>query len=116
MKEIRTTRDASDQQETAVAKALGGRRTANSGATAFSKGDVNAGAVLIECKTKMTPCGSFAIQKSWLDTLEEERIGSGKVAAALAFSFDIGKSNYYVVTERMMKKLVSLLNEEAQVE
>lgn len=116
MKDIVTTRDASSQQENAVAKALGGVRTANSGATAFSKGDVIAGAVLIECKTKMTECSSFSIQREWLKTLEEERRGMGKMASALAFSFDVGKKNYYIVDERLMRKLVEMINAEAEVE
>ena len=37
------------------------------------------------------------------------------MAAALAFSFDVGKKNYYVIDERQMKRLVELLNEEAGV-
>jgi hypothetical protein len=34
------TRYYSDKQEKAIAKAVGGKQTANSGATAFQKGDV----------------------------------------------------------------------------
>nr|DAH56623.1 MAG TPA: hypothetical protein [Caudoviricetes sp.] len=106
------TRDFSDIQETAVAKALGGHRTANSGATAFSKGDVIVGNLIIECKTKMTECNSFSVSKSWLDTLDRERIEMRKPAAALAISFDAGKSSYYVIDERLMKRLVQLVNGE----
>ena len=38
----------SNRQESNVAKALGGRRTAASGATPFSKGDVIVGNCIIE--------------------------------------------------------------------
>lgn len=105
-----STRDASDKQEKIVAKSLGGYQTPNSGATPFVKGDVVVGKVLIECKVKMAPSGSFTIAKSWLDTLEEERMGMGKRAAALAFSFDCGKRQYYVIDEKLMKRLIEVVN------
>lgn len=104
------TRDFSNIQETNVAKALGGYRTANSGATTFSKGDVIVGELVVECKTKIAECKSFSIQKDWLDTINKERIGMRKSACALAFSFDVGETNYYVIDERLMKMLVELIN------
>lgn len=112
MKEIKTTRDASLQQETNVAKALGGHRTANSGATTFSKGDVIVGNCIVECKTKMTECKSITVQKDWIDTVEEERIEMGKMASCVAISFDVGKHNYYIISERHMKMLLELINTE----
>lgn len=110
MKEIKTTRDASEQQETNVAKALGGHRTANSGATTFSKGDVIVGNCIIECKTKMSDCNSITVQKDWIDKLEQERQDMGKPMAALAISFNVGIRNYYVIDERHMKMLLEQVN------
>ena len=55
------TRFYSNRQEKAVAKALGGKQTANSGATPFVKGDVRAQDWLIECKTATSEKKSFAI-------------------------------------------------------
>lgn len=101
-----TTRDLSKAHETAVAKALQGVRTANSGATPFTKGDVIVGDALIECKTKMTEVTTFSIQKEWLTTLEEERKGMGKVICALAYSYNKGKDSYYIIDERTMKLLL----------
>lgn len=106
-----STRDFSDAQEKAVAKALGGYKTPNSGATPFVKGDVVLKNVLVECKTKMKPAESFSVLRGWLTTLEEERIGMGKVGCALAFSYDCGKTNYYVIDERMMRRLVEALDD-----
>lgn len=108
------TRDFSNAQERSVAKALGGHQTANSGATPFTKGDVIVGEFVVECKTKMAECNSFTIQKDWLKTINRERIEMGKSACALAFTFDVGKTNYYVIDERLMKRLVELINEEAK--
>ena len=113
MKNQLTTRDASKMQEEAVAKALGGRRTANSGATAFSKGDVVSSVFIIECKTKMKESNSITVQKDWFDKLEEERIGMGKRMAAIAISFGDGK-NHYIISEKHMKILVELLYSELQ--
>lgn len=104
------TRAVSTVHENNVAKRLGGRRTANSGATAFSKGDVVVGNILIECKTKMTSAKSIGVQKSWIDEINEEKIGMGKAVAALAISFDCGENSYYVIDEKTMKMLVDMIN------
>ena len=106
------TRDFSDIQEKQVAKALGGVKVSNSGATPFTKGDVIADKFVIECKTKMSECQTFSVSKQWIDTIERERIEMGKRACALAISFDAGKSSYYVIDERLMKRLVELINSE----
>lgn len=103
-----TTRDLSKFHETNVAKSLGGVRTANSGATAFSKGDVVMKDAIIECKTKMTEVNAFSIQKEWLTTLEEERRGMGKDISALAFSFNSGKDSYYVIDDKTMKSFLEM--------
>lgn len=60
------TRYYSDKQEKAIAKATGGRQTANSGATAFQKGDVlisGNSSWLLEAKTKTSPSESISIKK-----------------------------------------------------
>jgi hypothetical protein len=103
-----TTRELSSCHEEQVAKALGGRRTSNSGATPFTKGDVIVGDCLIECKTKMNEVNAFSIQKEWLETLEEERRGMGKELCAVAFSFNSGKDSYYVIDQKTMKKLLEM--------
>lgn len=103
------TRDVSNFHEKNVARALGGVKTSNSGATAFTKGDVLVGDCIIECKTKMSECGSFSISKNWLTDLELERQGMGKSIAALAFSYNCGKTSYYVINERVMMRLLECL-------
>ncbi len=107
-----TNKQASLNQENNVAKALGGRRTPNSGATAFVKGDVIVGNVIIECKTKTKEVNSFTIYESWLKELNEEKIGMGKTLSALAISFNAGDKNYYVIDENAMKMLVKMVNGE----
>lgn len=112
-----TTRELSAIHETNVAKALkdfGARRTSNSGATAFTKGDVLTDYAIIECKTKMNEVNAFSIQKEWLTTLEEERRGMGKAISALAFSMDSGKHSYYVISETAMKMLLDYIDREAK--
>ena len=56
----RSTREVSSIQEKKIAKALGGKRTPNSGATKFDKGDLYIDSDwLIEAKTCMEPKKSF---------------------------------------------------------
>ena len=63
MQSGRPTRFFSSRQEKTVAKSLGGRPTANSGATRFGGGDVTTENVLLECKTCTKEQKSFTIKK-----------------------------------------------------
>lgn len=110
---MKPTRYYSKQQEKKVAKAVHGKRTANSGATAFSKGDVVTTDWLIECKTKIKDCSSFTIKEDWLLKNEEEAFAMGKNNSALCFDFGpSANKRYYVISERMFEILKNYLEEE----
>ena len=110
---MRPTRYYSKKQETKVAKAVSGRRTANSGATAFSKGDVVTTDWLIECKTKTKDCSSFTIKEEWLLKNEEEAFAMGKNNSALVFDFGpSANKRYYVISERLFQLLQQYLEED----
>ncbi len=107
-----STRDFSTAQEKRIAKAIGARRTANSGATKFDKGDLTIGqSWLIEAKTCMTPKKSFSIKKEWLTKLTEEMYATGKDYKALCFDFGDEKDRYYVIDENTFKQLIELLKD-----
>ena len=107
----RPTRFYSDRQEKHIAKVTKGKQTANSGATAFSKGDVRIDQFLIEAKTCMSEKQSFSIKKEWLLKNEEERFAMGKDYSALAFNFG-DDENYYIISEKLFIKLLNFLKEE----
>ena len=104
----RPTRFYSKRQENKVAKAVGGKRTANSGATTFSKGDVRTNSFLIECKTCTDARKSFTLKKEWFDKNKEEAFAMNKDYSAVAFDFGDGE-NYYVIDERLFKTLINYL-------
>jgi len=107
------TRYYSKQQEKKVAKAVKGNRTANSGATAFQKGDVVTQDWLIECKTKTKDCNSFTIKEDWLLKNEEEAFAMGKNNSALCFDFGpSANKRYYVISERLFNLLKDYMQEE----
>lgn len=109
----RVTRWYSNQQEKKVAKAVGGKQTANSGATAFQKGDVTTKDWLIECKTKIKDCQSFTIKEEWLLKNEEEAFAMGKNNSALCFDFGpSANKRYYVISERLFQTLQHYMEEE----
>lgn len=108
------TRFYSKKQETSVAKAVSGVKTANSGATAFSKGDVRTDAFLIECKTKTSPSKSIRLERDWFDKLDDEAFAMGRRYSALAFDFGDGQ-NRYVVSERLFKKLLEVIEGENEI-
>ena len=108
---MRPTRFYSNRQEKHIAKVTGGKQTANSGATAFSKGDVRTDNFLIEAKTVTKEQKSFTIKREWLDKNEEERFAMGKDYSALAFNFG-DDENFYVISEKLFVKLTKLLKEE----
>lgn len=111
---MRPTRFYSDKQEKQVAKAVGGKQTANSGATAFVKGDVLLDDWLIECKTCTSEKKSFAIQQEWLSKNAQEAFAMGKSFSAVAFNYGPGAPNYYVIDEKTFKRLLTLLKEDEQ--
>jgi len=109
----RCTRYYSGRQEKAIAKAVGGKTVANSGATPFHLGDVRTENFLIEAKTCTSEKQSFTIKKEWLEKNEEERFAMHKDYSALAFDFGDGV-NYYVISEKLFITLLNLLKEEKE--
>lgn len=103
------TRQFSNKQEKAVAKLINGKKHANSGATAFIKGDVSSDDVLIECKTTLTKKDSFSIKKEWLTKLKKESFAMNKSYFALAFNFAPGEENYFIVNENFFKNIIMIL-------
>ena len=99
------TRKYSYEQEKRVAKLLNGKVNANSGATAFSKGDVRTITFLVECKTCTKPTKNVSIKKEWLEKLKEEQFMMGKLQSALAFDFGDGE-DYFIISKDMMQFLV----------
>ena len=103
------TRFYSKRQENKVAKETGGRRTANSGATPFQKGDVLLDDWLIECKTATTEKQSFSIKRDWLDKNREEAFAMGKTYNALCFDYGDSGDRYYVIDEKTFKEVLAML-------
>lgn len=108
---VRPTRFYSSKQEKQVAKAIGGTQTANSGATAFSKGDVRTDDFLIECKTCVKPQKSFTVQKEWFTKNKEEAFAMGKYYSAVVFDFGDGEQ-HYIINERLFKTLLKHLEDD----
>lgn len=106
------TRWYSNKQEKKVAKAVGGKQTANSGATAFNKGDVSTEQWLIECKTCTKEQSSFSIKKEWLKKNKEEAFAMNKDYNSLCFDFGDNK-RYYIIDEKTFKKLVDYFREDS---
>lgn len=103
----KSTRDASSKQEKAIAKSLNARRTSNSGATKFDKGDLYVGQEwLIEAKTCMQPKKSFSIKQEWLQKMKEEQFATNKMYSALCFDFGDNRNRYYIVEEQVFKNVI----------
>lgn len=108
------TRTRSSAQEKAVAKAVGGVQTPNSGAASI-KGDVLTSgnyesSWLLECKTKMKASDSISIKKEWFTKNKYEASEMGKANTALVFNFGPGQENYYIIDETLFKCLMEALN------
>lgn len=109
----KSTREVSSNQEKKIAKALGGRRTPNSGASKFDKSDIYVGVDWsIEAKTCMQPKSSFSIKKQWLEKMREEQFACNKLYSALCFDFGDEKDRYYIIDESTFKNYIELLNEQ----
>ena len=86
-----STRAKSSQQEKRIAKAMGGRQVVGSGSTPFLKGDVIAGKLFIEAKTKMEPSKSISVKKEWLEKAKAQSLGMTK--------------EYYIIEDVLMEDL-----------
>ena len=107
----RPSRFYSKNQEKRVAKDLDGRRTPNSGATPWQKGDVTTKNFLVECKTAMTEKQTFSIPKKWLKALPDEAFACGKDYWALAFDYGDG-NEYYIIDKKLFKQVKEVLENE----
>lgn len=108
------TRTFSTAQESYVARLIGGRRMANSGAADFSAGDVvlESASMLVECKTPMTEKNSFSIKKAWIDKNKEDAFSVRMFNTAIAFEFGPDQKNYFVIDEKLFRFLCEKLTEE----
>ena len=102
------TRKYSRAQEDRVAKAIGGKVNANSGATGFYKGDVRTKYFLVECKTSIKPVKSISIKKDWIDKLQEEKFSMGKNRIAIGFDFGDGE-DYFIIDKRSFQEYNRML-------
>ena len=108
------TRVYSKKQEDQVAKATGGQRQPNSGATTFGgKSDVNiANLIRVECKTKMTASESISIKKEWIEKLRAEAAFDGHEYTAIAFNFGPNEEMHYIIDEYLFQTLIEVLKEQ----
>ena len=111
-KNLDATRTFSDEHEKSVCKAIGAKQSANSGATAFRKGDVYTDNFLVECKCCMSEKASVSIKQEWLTKNKEEAFAMRKMFSALCINFKPKGENYYVIDQKLMQYLVEHLEED----
>lgn len=99
-----STRAKSNQQEKRIAKAMGGKQVIGSGSTPFLKGDVVAGKLFIEAKTKMVLSSQITVKKAWIDKAKEQSLSMRKEDFAIAVSFGDAKE-YYILEDTLMEDL-----------
>lgn len=99
-----STRAKSNQQEKRIAKAMGGKQVIGSGSTPFLKGDVVAGKLFIEAKTKMVPSQQITVKKAWIEKAREQSLAMRKEDFAIAVSFGDPKE-YYLIEDNLMEDL-----------
>ena len=99
-----STRAKSSQQEKRIAKAMGGKQVVGSGSTPFLKGDVIAGKLFIEAKTKMEISKSISVKKEWLEKAKDQSVAMRKEDYAVAISFGNPKE-YYIIEDALMEDL-----------
>lgn len=101
-----STRYYSSRQEHQVAKSIGGKVTANSGATVFGAGDVIANDWLLECKTVTEPRQSMSVKKEWIYKNREEAFQMGKHHSVVVIQFEPDGENHYIISEQDFKRLM----------
>lgn len=108
------TRYFSTEQEKRIAKAIGGKRSANSGASTWQKSDVTNDLFAIEAKTHTEYREQFTIHHDWIDKNREEAFRMGKRYSALAIDFG-DHENHYLIDEHLFLELLEKLREDNEV-
>ena len=106
------TRHFSKKQEDYVSEHIDAKKTKNSGATMFEKGDLLSEKFIIECKTKTKLSSSISIHKDWLDKLKQESLFMGKDYEALIFNFGPDTDNYAIIDMHLFNELKKYLESE----
>lgn len=101
----------SKKQEKAVAKEVKGKTVANSGATRFSKGDIQTDKFLLEAKTVTKEQKTFTLKKEWFIKNKEEAFAMRKPYNALVFDFG-DEERYYIIDEKTFKTIQGILENE----
>lgn len=112
VKQGKSTRYYSSRQEKAVAKAVNGKQTKNSGATELQKSDVLNELFTIECKTKTTNADSISIKRAWFDKQIKESIQMRKPYSAIVINFGPDapyNENHYIIDEYLFLELLDYL-------
>lgn len=105
------TRFYSTRQEKAVAKAVGGRCSKNSGAGMFEKSDVSTEKFNLECKTKTSHSESISIKREWFEKNKQEAMFMNKPYSAIVFNFGPDEENHYIIDEYLFQFLKDKLDE-----
>lgn len=88
MAKVTTTYGKAQKQTDVIAKYLGVKATARSGATQNGgKGDMVDALSLFECKTQMSEKESFTIKREWLSKIKKEQFEDRKDHSFLVFDF-----------------------------
>lgn len=111
---VRPTRYYSSRQEKQVAKIVGGKVNANSGAAPFVAGDVVDDNILIECKTTTKETNSYTVKKTILDKIKQEAYQMGKDHAVVAFNFEPNGENFFILSTKFYKELLELYKKSTQ--
>lgn len=104
------TRFYSKKQEESVAKAVGGTRSKNSGATMFDKSDVSTRKFNLECKTKTSHAESISIKREWFEKNKQEAMFMNKPYSAIVFNFGPDEENHYIIDEFLFVELLRHLD------
>lgn len=106
----RPTRFYSSRQEKKIAKAVGGKQVANSGAGLWGKGDVRNDLFLLEAKTHTEFKDSFSIKHSWIEKNREEAFQMGKRYSAIVLDWGDGEQ-HYLIDQKLFLELLEHLRE-----
>lgn len=78
---VEGAKDFGNRQEQKIAKDIGAKRTPNSGATPFMKGDMFKGKIMFDVKS--TKHGQFILTTDVLEKLESDAFTNGKIPVLL---------------------------------